>query len=220
MTLETTLATIVQSIENNRKNSPIAASAVTLLAASKGQDEAVIDKAIELGITDFGENRVQEAEGKWGALKKRHPHIRLHLIGPLQSNKTDKALELFDVIQTIDRIKLADSLASQSSSFKPGMTFYIQVNIGQEPQKAGIIPSEADGLIEHCKTIGLPIVGLMCIPPHDQPPAPHFALLRDIALRHGLSGLSMGMSDDYTQAVRMGATVVRLGRALFGERNS
>jgi len=146
----------------------------------------------------------------------------LHLIGPLQTNKVKQALALFDVIQTIDRPKLADAIAGirDSGFWIHDKRFFIQVNIGKEPQKAGVMPEEADALIAYCKsTLQLPVVGLMCVPPNHQPSAPHFAMLREMALRNGLKELSMGMSDDYETAVRMGSTCVRLGRVLFGERN-
>lgn len=193
-------------------------SAVTLLAASKGQDAGSIEEAIRVGITDFGENRVQEAQDKWPSLKEKYPHIKLHLIGPLQSNKARQAVALFDSIQTVDRASLANALIDAMGKEGKTIPCLIQVNSGKEPQKAGVIPEEADALIMHCRAIGLPVEGLMCIPPVGQPPAPHFAYMRLIAERHGLAQLSMGMSDDFETAIRMGSTCVRLGRALFGER--
>jgi len=207
-----------RSIEKARENAPLAAPAVTLLAASKGQPEGLIQEAAMAGVKDFGENRVQEAETKWPSLRSSHPGLRLHLIGPLQTNKVKEALALFDVIQTLDRKKLADEIAACRVADARCQAYYIQVNTGEEPQKGGVVPDEADGFIDYCKKLGLPVVGLMCIPPVGQPPAPHFALLHSIAHRHGLRELSMGMSDDYETAVRMGSTCVRLGRALFGER--
>ncbi len=197
-----------------------------MLAASKGQPASGIIEAIKAGLTDFGENRVQDAYDKWQPIRQAYPHIRLHLIGPLQTNKVKQALELFDVIQTIDRPKLADAIARcgdvemvQEKQSKSPHRFFIQVNTGKEPQKAGIMPEEADALIEYCtKELRLPVSGLMCVPPHQQPPAPHFALLRAIAQKNGLKELSMGMSNDFETAVRMGSTCVRIGRALFGER--
>ncbi len=228
MPLADTIGILQAHIKKICKNSPLSKNPVTLLAASKGQPAPLIIEAIEAGLADFGENRVQEAGDKWGALRKAYPQLRLHLIGPLQTNKVKQALALFDVIQTIDRPKVAEVLSAelrvlsnkntQHSALKT-QHFFIQVNTGKEPQKAGVIPEEADALIDYCKTqLRLPIVGLMCIPPTGQPPAPHFALLRQIADRHGLRELSMGMSDDFETAVRMGSTCVRLGRAIFGER--
>ena len=220
MSLSAAIVEIRNTIEKSKQNSPLAAKLVTLLAASKGQSETAILDAYAGGIRVFGENRVQEAEGKWPDLHKRLSGISLHLIGPLQTNKVKQALSMFDVIQTIDRPKLAEAIAHELS--KPDMSqqshsFYIQVNIGKEPQKAGVMPEEADALIRYCRSeLKLPVVGLMCIPPNDKPPAPYFALLREIALRNGLGELSMGMSEDYETAVRMGASCVRLGRALFG----
>jgi PLP dependent protein len=193
------------------------------LAASKGQPAPLIIKAIEAGITDFGENRVQDACDKWPALRQAYPRLRLHLIGPLQTNKVKQALELFDVVQTIDRPKLAEAIAKIRDAGRSRLAarhFYIQVNTGKEPQKAGVIPEEADALIDYCqKRLQLPIAGLMCVPPHNQPPVPHFALLQQMARRHGLPELSMGMSDDFETAIRMGSTCVRIGRALFGDKS-
>ena len=215
MPITATVDLVRDKIKNIIKNNGLLP---TILGASKGQPVTIIEEAIAAGITDFGENRVQEAEEKWPSLKAKHPNIRLHLIGPLQTNKVKQALALFDVIQTIDRPKLAEAIADelQHSAHR----FFIQVNIGKEPQKAGVMPEEADAFIDYCKnTLRLPVIGLMCIPPNHQPPSPHFAMLRIIAQRHNLTELSMGMSDDYELAVRMGSTCVRLGRALFGERD-
>ena len=199
-----------------RQNAPLAAPNATLLGASKGQSPEAIGEAIKAGLTLFGENRVQEAEGKWEIIKAAHPGVKLHLIGPLQTNKVKDALKLFDVIETIDRMKLADAIAEDSRA--AAKEFYIQVNTGKEPQKSGAMPEDADALIAHCKKLGLNVAGLMCVPPADQPAAPHFALLREIAQRHGLKELSMGMSNDFETAIRMGSTCVRLGTAIFGER--
>lgn len=207
-------------VETARLKSPLAAKEVVLLAASKTQPASAIEEAIGAGISDFGENRVQEAENKWPGLKKKYPGVKLHLIGPLQTNKVKQALALFDVIQTLDREGLAEAVAGvRDSGFGiQEKEFYIQVNTGEEPQKAGVAPEKADGFIEFCRKLGLPVVGLMCVPPVGQPPAPHFALLREIALRNGLGKLSLGMSNDFEAAVRMGSTCVRIGTALFGER--
>jgi PLP dependent protein len=208
------------SINSIRKSAPSAAGAITLLAASKSQPEARLLEAIRAGVKCFGENRVQEAAAKWTSLRNQHPDIRLHLIGPLQTNKVPEAVALFDVIETLDRPKLADALAAEMRKQGRAPRCYIQINTGEEPQKTGIAPREADAFIEYCgKTLGLPVTGLMCVPPADRDPTPHFALLRTIAQRHGLPELSMGMSHDYASAIRMGATEIRIGTALFGERN-
>ncbi len=213
-----TVCKIQKEIENIRNNSQLASPAVTLLAASKGQGEEAIRAAIACGVTVFGENRVQEAEEKWPQILKVYPKVELHLIGPLQTNKAKQALELFDVIETIDRAKLAEALASEIAKLPPKeRRFMIQVNIGKEPQKSGVMPEEADELIAMTQKLGLNVTGLMCVPPVEHPPGPYFALLREIALRNGLSELSMGMSDDYLTGVRMGSSCVRLGRVLFGE---
>jgi PLP dependent protein len=214
------LTLITERLDKARKNSPLASRSLTILAASKGQGEERIISLIEAGITNFGENRVQEAESKWPRLKECFPHARLHLIGPLQTNKVKQALALFDVIQTIDREKLADAIAAELTKHPESLTreFLIQVNIGKEPQKAGVAPEDADRLVEYCRKLKLPVTGLMCIPPGEHPPAPYFALLREIAERNGLAELSMGMSEDFETAVRMGATCIRLGRVLFGDR--
>lgn len=217
VSLFSSLKDITQAIERAQAASPLAAGKVTLLAASKGQPVEALQEAMEAGITDFGENRVQEAAQKWPSLREQAA-IRLHLIGPLQSNKSRDALDLFDVIQTLDRKKLAEELAKHWNAQSRCRSFFVQVNTGREPQKAGILPEEADDFIRYCmQDLGLPVAGLMCIPPHDMPAAPHFALLRQIAARHGLKELSMGMSEDFETAVRMGSSCVRIGRALFGE---
>ncbi len=223
MSMETALKSIRQKIKTTQENSLLSVSAVTLLGACKGQPPAKIEAAIAAGVTDFGENRVQEAAEKWPPLRAKYPQLRLHLIGPLQTNKVGQALGLFDVIQTVDRMKLADEIAKvKHNTHHSSLTtwhFFIQVNTGKEPQKAGVMPEEADALIDYCKTqLQLPIAGLMCVPPVGQPAAPHFAYLRQLAQAHGLRELSMGMSGDFETAVRMGSTCVRLGRVLFGER--
>ena len=230
MPIDTMLHALDREIILVKQNAPLAAAQTVLLAASKGQPIVVIEEAIQAGLRIFGENRVQEAEDKWPEIKKHHPDLQLHLIGPLQTNKVKAALALFDVIQTLDRPKLAEAIAGMRhealgmrenphASSLVTRHFYIQVNTGEEPQKAGIVPMEAGGFIYYCREdLKLPVVGLMCIPPADQPPAPHFACLRKIAQDHGLTELSMGMSEDYQAAVRMGSTCIRLGRALFGER--
>ncbi|HWT96713.1 MAG TPA: YggS family pyridoxal phosphate-dependent enzyme [Terriglobales bacterium] len=191
---------------------------VALVAVSKTHPAEAVLEAIAAGQHVFGENRVQEAAGKFPALRQAHA-LELHLIGPLQTNKVKEAVALFDVIQTVDRAKLADALAAEYRKQQRFLPCYIQINTGEEPQKAGIAPAEADGFIRYCREdLGLPVKGLMCIPPNDQHPAPHFALLREIARRHHLPGLSMGMSGDYELAIQFGATAVRVGTAVFGSR--
>lgn len=189
-----------------------------LIGVSKGQPTGPIAEAIGLGLADFGENRVQEAQQKWPELKKKHPNVRLHLIGPLQSNKAADAVALFDVIQTIDRPKIADALAAEIKAQGRTPRLLVQVNIGEEPQKSGVLPTELPSLLAHCAGLGLTIDGLMCVPPAEHNPAPYFALMKKLADRHGLPELSMGMSGDFPVALRMGATMVRVGTALFGER--
>ena len=194
-------------------------SEVTLVAVSKQQPAERIEAVLAEGHRVFGENRVQEAQGRWPALRERFPDLELHLVGPLQSNKARAAVALFDVIQTVDRPRIARRLADLFAETGRALPCYVQVNTGEEPQKAGVLPGEADAFIRECREVyGLPLVGLMCIPPVDEEPALHFALLRRIAQRNGLAGLSMGMSADFELAVRMGATVVRIGSALFGPR--
>jgi hypothetical protein len=192
---------------------------VTLVAVGKGHPAERSRAVLAAGHRVFGENRVQEAEGKWPALKAEYPDTQLHLIGPLQTNKVRHAVALFDVIETVDRPRLAEALAREFEKAGRALPCYIQVNTGAEPQKAGILPEEADSFIERCRgELGLPVRGLMCIPPVDEEPSLHFALLREIARRHGLAGLSMGMSADYRIAIAFGATLVRVGTAIFGTR--
>jgi hypothetical protein len=196
-----------------------AAGDVGLCAVSKTFGAEIVTEALEAGHRLFGENRVQEAAGKWPDLRARFPDVELHLIGPLQSNKSEQAVELFDVIQTIDRPKIARTLAAAEDKLGLKRRYYVQVNTGEEPQKAGALPMEADDLVALCRDeLGLDIAGLMCIPPVDEEPSPHFALLSKIAARNGLAGLSMGMSGDYETAVACGATLVRVGSAIFGTR--
>lgn len=197
-----------------------APGSVTLIAVSKTFDAEAIRPVIAAGQRVFGENRVQEAQGKWPALREEFPDIELHLIGPLQSNKAKDAVALFDVIHTLDREKIARALAAECAEQGRTLRFFIQVNTGEEPQKAGIAPREADDFVAFCRDeLRLPLLGLMCIPPVDDTPGPHFALLRKIAERNGLAGLSMGMSSDFESAVRVGATHVRVGSAIFGTRD-
>ncbi len=194
-------------------------ASVKLVAVTKTVPIAVIEEAIAAGQRVFGENRVQEAHAKWPALKERHGDIELHLIGPLQSNKVREAVALFDVIETVDRPKLARVLAEETSRAGKHPRLFVQVNTGEEPQKAGVLPGEVDEFIALCRDdLGLSIEGLMCIPPLDEEPAMHFALLAKIAARLGVEELSMGMSGDFARAVQFGATYVRIGTAIFGAR--
>jgi pyridoxal phosphate enzyme (YggS family) len=195
------------------------AADVTLVAVSKTHPAEAVAAALAAGQTVFGENRVQEAEAKFPALKRQHPELELHLIGPLQSNKAREAVALFDVIESVDREKLARALAAEMAKQNRHPRLFVQVNIGEEPQKAGIAPAELDGFIKLCRDeLQLTIDGLMCIPPADKHPAPYFALLREMAKRNGLAQLSMGMSGDYETAIQFGATHVRIGTAIFGQR--
>lgn len=191
---------------------------ITLIAVSKGQVETRLDDALAAGQRVFGENRVQEAQNHWAERRVGQAGLELHLIGPLQTNKVRDAVALFDVIQTVDRPKLADRLVAAFDRAGLARDCFVQINTGEEPQKAGIWPDDADGFIAYCRSAGLPVVGLMCIPPLSEAPAPHFALLRTIAERNGLSGLSMGMSADFETAIALGATHVRVGTGVFGAR--
>ena len=193
---------------------------IRLVAVTKTVPAAEIAHAIAASQRIFGENRVQEAQAKWPALRESHPGIELHLIGPLQSNKVREAVTLFDVIETVDRPKLARALAEEIARADKHPRLFVQVNSGEEPQKAGVLPAEADAFIALCRdTLGLNVDGLMCIPPLDEEPAMHFALLAKIAARNGVKELSMGMSGDFVRAIPFGATYVRVGTAIFGERS-
>ncbi|HSH63570.1 YggS family pyridoxal phosphate-dependent enzyme [Methyloceanibacter sp.] len=194
---------------------------VKLVAVTKTVPAPMIEEAIEAGQRVFGENRVQEARVKWPALKEQHAGIELHLIGPLQSNKVREAVALFDVIETLDRPKLARALAEEIARAGRRPRLFVQVNTGEEPQKAGVTPGETEAFVALCgDTFGLAIDGLMCIPPFDEEPAMHFALLAKLAERLGLDDLSMGMSGDFARAIQFGATSVRIGTAIFGERDA
>ena len=189
------------------------------VAVSKAQPLARVRAALEAGHRTFGENRVQEAKEKWPPLKVAFADLELHLVGPLQTNKVGDAVALFDVIETVDRPKLARALAAEMTRTGRRLTCYVQVNTGEEPQKSGVLPGDADAFIAACREeYGLPVAGLMCLPPMDEEPALHFALLAEIARRHGLPLLSMGMSADFETAVRFGATHVRIGTEIFGAR--
>jgi pyridoxal phosphate enzyme (YggS family) len=192
---------------------------ITLVAVSKTFPAQDIEPVLAAGQRVFGENYVQEARAKWPALRERYGDVELHMIGPLQSNKAKEAVELFDAIHTLDRPSLAEALAKEMARSGRRPRLLVQVNTGEEPQKGGVIPAEVDGFLEACRSrYGLEIEGLMCIPPAEDPPSPHFALLNAIARRHGLTTLSMGMSADFDAAIQLGATHVRVGSAIFGTR--
>ena len=196
-----------------------APSAVSLIAVSKSFAAAEILPVLEAGQRVFGENRVQEAAEKWPALRQRYPSLELHLIGPLQTNKVRDAVALFEVIHTLDRLKLAKAIRAECDGQGKRPKLLVQINTGEEPQKSGVAPAEADTFIAQCRDeVGLSIAGLMCIPPADEEPALHFALLAKIARRNGLAGLSMGMSADFETAIALDATFIRVGSAIFGER--
>ena len=191
---------------------------VELIAVSKVQPLDRVEAILSLGHRVFGENKVQEAASKWPAFRERFEGIRLHLIGPLQTNKARQAMQLADAIHSVDRPKLARTIARIAQEEGRCPTLFIQVNTGEEPQKAGILPGEADAFVAECRDLDLPIRGLMCIPPVEETPSLHFALLAKIAARNGLTGLSMGMSSDFEEAIAFGATHVRVGSAIFGAR--
>lgn len=195
------------------------AADITLIAVSKLQPLARIEAVLEAGHRVFGENRVQEAQGKWPAFRERYDGVELHLVGPLQTNKVRAAMALFDAIHSVDRVKLARTIARVADETGRCPDIFVQVNTGDEPQKAGVAVDEADGLVDECRSLGLPVRGLMCIPPVDEPPSLHFALLARIARRNGLAGLSMGMSGDFEEAIAQGATHIRVGSAVFGARD-
>ena len=213
---ESSLAEVRARIARAAAPAGRAAEDVTLVAVSKTQSAAAIEALLAEGQRDFGENRVQEAQAKWPALRALHPDVRLHLVGQLQSNKAGEAVALFDSIHSVDRPSLVAALAKAMEKAGRRPDCFLQVNIGDEPQKGGCAVAELPALVEAARV--LPVAGLMCIPPADTEPAPYFALLAKLARRHGLTGLSMGMSADYESAVMVGATHVRVGTALFGER--
>jgi hypothetical protein len=196
-------------------------ASVTLIAVSKTFPADAIEPVIAAGQRVFGENRVQEAKSKWPVLRGAHPGLELHLIGPLQSNKAKEAVALFDAIHSVDRASIAEALAKEIARQSRRPQLFVEINTGAEPQKAGVLPQDADAFIEACRTThGLDIAGLMCIPPFEEAPAPHFALTAKIAARNGLKLLSMGMSADFATAIAFGATHVRVGTAIFGERTA
>jgi pyridoxal phosphate enzyme (YggS family) len=211
------LATVRQRIEAAAGAAGRPPDSVTLVAVSKTHPAASVREALAIGHRTFGENRVQEALAKYPQLRAEFPDLALHLIGPLQTNKVRDAVAAFDVIESVDRPRLAQALANEMERAGRHPRCLIEVNTGEERQKAGVMPAEADRFIDECRTrLGLPITGLMCVPPLDEEPVPHFALLREIARRHRLEILSMGMSADFEKAIRFGATHVRIGTAIFG----
>jgi pyridoxal phosphate enzyme (YggS family) len=213
------LATVEAEIARACKDARRDRASVTLIAVSKTFAADAITPVIAAGQRVFGENRVQEAKAKWPALTSRYPGIALHLIGPLQSNKAKEAVALFDAIHSVDRPSICQALAKEIESQSRHPQLFVQINTGEEPQKAGVALADADAFLASCRdTYGLKISGLMCIPPVDEPPAAHFALTAKIAARNGLTNLSMGMSADFTTAIMLGATHVRVGSAIFGHR--
>ncbi|QHQ37439.1 YggS family pyridoxal phosphate-dependent enzyme [Algicella marina] len=195
-----------------------APGSVKLIAISKVQPDERVRAVLADGHRLFGENKVQEAAGKWPGFREAYGEISVHLVGPLQSNKTKQAMELFDAIHSLDREKLARKIADQAQAMGRCPDLFVQVNSGAEEQKAGVLPEDTDAFVELCRGMDLPVMGLMCIPPVDEEPSLHFALLAKIAARNGLEGLSMGMSGDFESAIALGATHVRVGSAIFGER--
>jgi pyridoxal phosphate enzyme (YggS family) len=214
-----TLSVINSKIEEAEKSSGRAIGSTQLIAVSKVQPNERVLNVLEQGHTIFGENKVQEANSKWPMFRENFSNVQVHLIGPLQSNKVKQAVELFDAIHTLDRLKLAQKLSNEIQAQGKAPEMFIQINTGEEEQKSGIFPSEADQFIADCISLDLPIKGLMVIPPINEEPSLHFGLLRKIAHRNGLSSLSMGMSSDFENAIAMGATHIRVGSAIFGERN-
>jgi len=215
------LATVRADIVRACRDASREPGSVTLVAVSKTFGPDAIEQAIAAGQRVFGENRVQEAKAKWPALKERHSVLELHLVGPLQSNKAREAVALFDAIHSVDRPSLCEALAKEIARQGRTPRLFVEVNTGGEPQKAGVLPENSDSFLKACReTYGLNIAGLMCLPPFDEPPAPHFALTAKIAVRNGLKLLSMGMSADFAYAIALGATHVRIGTAIFGERGN
>ena len=216
--VETNLQGVCARIAAAAKAVGRAPAEVTLVAVSKAQPDARVAAALDAGHRVFGENYVQKAKARWPALRVRHPDVMLHMIGPIQRNKARDVLALFDVIETVDRPKLARLLANEMARQGRRPACFVQVNTGEEPQKAGVLPADVDEFIAECRRLGLPVVGLMAIPPEAEEPSLHFTLLAEIARRNGLERLSMGMSADYEIAVQFGATHVRVGSAIFGAR--
>lgn len=215
------LETVLHAIRRAERAAGREEGSTTLVAVSKTFEALDVEPALVAGHRAFGENRVQEAQGKWQALRTLYSGVELHLLGPLQSNKAADAVALFDVIHTVDRPKIAKALAKEIETQRRQVRIFVQVNTGEEHQKAGVAPAQVDGFVAECRdSHGLEVEGLMCIPPFDDPPAPHFALLQKLAKRNGLGGLSMGMSADFAEAIPFGATHVRVGSAIFGARET
>ena len=214
-----TLSVINSKIESAEKSAGRAIGSTQLIAVSKVQPNERVLNVLKQGHEVFGENKVQEAHGKWPMFRETFSNLKIHLIGPLQSNKVKQAVELFDAIHTVDRLKLAQKLSNEIQIQGKAPEMFIQINTGEEEQKSGIPPKDADQFIQDCLSLDLPIKGLMVIPPVNEEPSLHFGLLRKIAQRNGLTGLSMGMSSDFESAIAMGATHIRVGSAIFGERN-
>ncbi|MDB9918644.1 YggS family pyridoxal phosphate-dependent enzyme [Amylibacter sp.] len=213
------LSVINSKIEKAEKSSGRAIGSTQLLAVSKVQPNERVLNVLKQGHKVFGENKVQEAQGKWPVFRENFSNVKVHLIGPLQSNKVKQAVELFDAIHTLDRLKLAQKLSNEVQAQGKAPEMFIQINTGEEEQKSGISPKNADQFIADCLSLDLPIKGLMVIPPVNEEHSLHFGLLRNIAQRNGLQGLSMGMSSDFESAIAMGATHIRVGSAIFGERD-
>lgn len=209
---------IKQRIEKAEKEAGREIGSTHLIAVSKVQPNDRIEAVLQQGHRLFGENRVQEAAGKWPEFREQFEYVQVHLIGPLQTNKARQAMELFEAIHSVDRPKLAKTLARLAQEMGNCPDVFLQVNTGEEDQKAGVMPADADAFIKDCQDLDLPVQGLMCIPPIDEEPSLHFALLAKIAKRNGLTGLSMGMSSDFERAIALGATHIRVGSAIFGER--
>ena len=214
-----TLSIINSKIKQAEKSAGKAIGSTQLIAVSKVQPNERVLNVLKQGHKVFGENKVQEAHSKWPMFRESFSNVKVHLIGPLQTNKVKQAVAIFDAIHTVDRLKLAQKLSNEVQAQGKAPEMFIQVNTGEEKQKSGIIPSEADQFISDCMSLDLPIVGLMVIPPIHEEPTLHFGLLRKIAHRNGITGLSMGMSSDFESAIAMGATHIRVGSAIFGERD-
>ena len=214
-----TLSVINSKIEEAEKSFGRAIGSTQLIAVSKVQPNERVLSVLKQGHIIFGENKVQETQGKWPAFRENFSDVKVHLIGPLQTNKVKQAVELFDAIHTVDRLKLAQKLSNEIQSQGKAPEMFIQINTGEEEQKSGISPKDADQFIADCLSLDLPIKGLMVIPPVNEEPSLHFGLLRKIAQRNGLEGLSMGMSSDFESAIAMGATHIRVGSAIFGARD-
>lgn len=214
----TGLADITDRIHNAERAAGRAAGSTKLIAVSKVQPDERVKAVLDQGHRVFGENKVQEAQGKWPAFREVYADVDLHLIGPLQTNKVRAAMDIANAIHSVDRPKLANTIARIAQETGACPDLFVQVNTGEEPQKAGVLPQEADAFVAQCRAMDLPLLGLMCIPPVDEEPSLHFALLGKIAARNGLEGLSMGMSADFERAIALGATHIRVGSAIFGSR--